>query len=204
MNWYPKAIQRLGPSVKVQSGRNPARGVVCHSMVGPRSAAYTVLDNVTGDRKTVGWHFSVMKDGTVEQHYPLDARVHHAGNLFANNNYIGIEHEGGLSPVTEPLTAKQREASIALVRWIAAQSGWIPSRTGQKTLWEHNEVSDTGTQCPSGRIPWEAYLGEVMPPKAGPLDWGTFYVNGAVPVRIERRNATTLTYVYEVRKHVKG
>ena len=206
-NWYPRATSYPGPSVKIQTGRNPAAGVVLHSMVGFRAGAHSVLENVEGPRKTVAWHFSVLQDGTVEQHYPIDVILHHAGNRWANEHLIGIEHEGGFDPPDEPLTTAQQAASVELVRWIAEQRSWTPARTGDKTLYEHNEVSDTSTQCPSGRIPWPAYSTNplpALPPPAGPLDWGTFYMNGAKPVRVERRNPTSLTYVYEVHRFVKG
>lgn len=156
VNWYPLAAVRPGPAVKKQSGTNTVKGVVCHSMVGYRGGAYSVLDNVVHPRETVAWHFSVMQDGTVEQHYPIDAVLHHAGNAWANNNLIGIEHEGGYSPSNEPLTPSQLKSSVLLVKWIAEQGGWVPSR--MITLYEHNEVSDKVTQCPSGRIPWEEYI----------------------------------------------
>lgn len=155
--WYPGAIRRNGPAAKIQSRSNPARGIVLHSAVGYRGGLYSVLDNVVGSRATVAWHFSVYQNGTVEQHYPIEAVLHHAGNGWANANLIGVEHEGGFDPIDEPLTPAQRTASVNLVRWIAAQRGWVPSRTTNKTLFEHNEISDTVTQCPSGRIPWSHY-----------------------------------------------
>lgn len=157
--WYPGAVRRDGPAGKVQSLTNTASGAVLHSMVGYRSGAHSVLDNVAPPRETIAWHFSALQDGVVEQHYPINAVLHHAGNTWANMNTVGIEHEGGYRPVNEPLTSAQREASISLVLWIARQGGWYPSRTvGKRTLFEHTEVSDRVTQCPSGRIPWSAYL----------------------------------------------
>jgi N-acetyl-anhydromuramyl-L-alanine amidase AmpD len=162
--WYPGANRRPGPAQKAQGMNNPAKGVVLHSMVGYRSGAYSVLDTVTGPRRTVAWHFSVYQNGTVEQHYPLEAVLHHAGdwgddNDGANGNgeLIGIEHEGGFSPVNEPLTERQSDASVELVRWIAQQRGWVPSRSYPRTLWEHREISNEPTECPSGRIPWHRY-----------------------------------------------
>lgn len=206
--WYPAAKLRLGPAGKRLSGRNPAHGVVCHSAVGYVGGLHSVLDTLTGPKARTAWHFSVLQDGTVEQHYPLDAVLGHcadwggdADGVDGNGTLIGIEHEGGYSPTNEPLTLKQLAASVELVRWIARQGGWIPARAGVKTLYEHREISDTGTQCPSGRIPWEEYL---VLPRATTFDWAQFYTNGARPVRVQRRNSTTLEYVYEVVKRVKG
>lgn len=167
--WYPGAVRRLGPAVKIQSRTNPASGIVLHSAVGYRAGLYSVLDNTAPPRATVAWHFSVYQNGTVEQHYPIEAVLHHAGNGWANANLIGAEHEGGFNPANEPLTAAQRAASVNLVKWLAAQRGWVPSRTVNKTLFEHNEVSDVATQCPSGRIPWSHYVVAPVQPPPPPL-----------------------------------
>jgi len=164
--WYPEATVHAGPASKQLSGTNPAAGVVCHSAVGFRGGLHSVLaDVVSTAKKRTAWHFSVMQDGEVEQHYPIDAVLGHCADwggdgdgVDGNGTLVGIEHEGGLNPADEPLTTAQRSASVALVKWIAKQGGWMPSRTTKKTLWEHREISDTGTLCPSGRIPWGYYL----------------------------------------------
>jgi hypothetical protein len=148
---YPAAIQRPGPANKQNGGVNKWQGVVCHSMVGPYAAALGELDNPA---RRASWHYSVTKDGRVFAHYADEAQTWHAGSAF-NNSTIGIEHEGGLNPTGEPLTIPQRDASVALVRWLSATHGFpLVRRTG---LWEHNEVSDEPTACPSHRIPWEFY-----------------------------------------------
>ena len=206
MTWYPDASRVLGPASKRLPGANPAAGVVCHSAEGYRAGLHAVLRETSGAKARTAWHFSVMQDGSVEQHYPITAVLGHcadwggdADGVDGNGTLVGIEHEGVAG---EPLTEAQRESSVALVGWIARERGWIPER--RKTLWEHREISDTGTACPSDRIPWAYYTGLGKPPKATPFDWGAFYTNGATPVRVERRNPTTLAYVYEVRVYKKG
>jgi hypothetical protein len=165
-DWYPLATRFPGPAQKVLPGTNSASGIMAHSAVGFRGGLHAVLvDVVSTSKKRTAWHFTVMQDGETEQHYPIDAVLGHAADwggdndgVNGNGTLIGIEHEGGFSPANEPLTPAQRSASVALVKWIAKQGGWAPSRTTKKTLWEHREISDTGTLCPSDRIPWGYYL----------------------------------------------
>lgn len=164
MNLYtPLAIQQPGAiSKQGYQGRttNSVRGVVCHSMEGYAEAA---LAEVKDASMPLSWHFSVLEDGTVWQHYPLNAICWHGGNQPINESLIGIEHEGVKGV---PLTDVQLASSIALVDWIAGQGGWTPQR--HVTLFEHNEVvtlytPNAGpTACPNGRIPWEQYVEDEM------------------------------------------
>lgn len=165
--WYPQAVIEAGPPSKQQAGANPAAGAVLHSAVGYKDGLLYELRRPTSER-TAAWHFSVLQDGTVLQHYPITAVLWHSADTWGNANLIGIEHEGGYSPKDEPLTASQRAASVSLVKWIAQQGNWIPSRTGKKTLFEHREIADRPTECPSGRIPWPYYVIQEVPPMTSP------------------------------------
>ena len=165
--WYPAATILRGPPDKFWPERNTCAGVILHSMGGRLDVALDMLAD-TALRKS--WHFSIGKNGIVYQHYPITASVFHSGNRYMNGQLVGIEHEGGLSSnPSEPLTALQEAASVALVQWVAAECGWEPKRGGGagQTLWEHNEVSLTA--CPSGRIDWSKYEGEVVV-QTRPLD----------------------------------
>lgn len=207
-NWYPAALVHAGPAWKQRPGRNPGKGVVCHSAEG---SWYGLQHEIGRADRGAAWHFSVLKDGLVYQHYPIDAVLWHAGDwggdsdgANGNGELVGIEHEGKAG---EPLTDAQRGASVALVKWIAAQRGWRPSRTTDKTLWEHRELSDTGTLCPSNRIPWGHYTVAAAPTRKPPPAptalrqphkvasfWTQAYQNGAQPIRYEDGFA-----VYEIR-----
>ena len=150
---YPPAVQRSGPGWKTGYPpiyKNGGRGVVCHSMVG----SYAGAMNRLASQDRASWHFSVTKAGTVYQHYRVDEITWHAGSPRWNQALIGIEHEGGApGNESEPLTPAQRDASVALVRWLSQQCGFpLVRRVG---LWEHNELYQTA--CPSGRIPWQFY-----------------------------------------------
>jgi N-acetyl-anhydromuramyl-L-alanine amidase AmpD len=123
-------------------------------MVGSYAGAMNRLDS----QDRASWHFSVTKAGTVYQHYRVDEITWHAGSPRWNQALIGIEHEGGApGNESEPLTPAQRDASVALVRWLSAQHGFPLTR--RVSLWEHNEVAPPAdpTSCPSHRIPWENY-----------------------------------------------
>lgn len=151
-DWYPEAVRMYGPDWKQGYGsarRNSVAGAMCHSADGYEGGLWDVLLN--GD---TSWQFSVLKNGSVLQHYPLSAVCWHAGTRWHNQELVGIEHEGIAG---EPLTAAQLDSSVRLVRWIAKEAGFTPSREyASKTLWEHRDVYRT--DCPSGRIPWDAYL----------------------------------------------
>jgi N-acetyl-anhydromuramyl-L-alanine amidase AmpD len=157
---YPPAIRRPGPAAK--SGypgatRNDAAGVVCHSMAGSADGAMAVLGD---SARRASWHFSVLRDGRVLQHFDSRAVAWHCGSRAWNARTIGIEHEGGFEPADEPLTPPQLASSVALVRWLAAQHGFALRRGDG--LWEHREVTPASdpTACPSGRIPWQHYTAD--------------------------------------------
>lgn len=153
--YYPDAIQIHGPNAFQYNAVNAVSGIVNHSAEGYWSIGYTPDDVM--QQRSVSWHFSVFRDGHVEQHYPLNASCWHSGNAWGNTHLVGIEHEGRQG---DPLTEAQRVASVNLCRWIAQQGGFYMTRNAPRTLWEHNELSST--TCPNGRIPWERYEEDKM------------------------------------------
>lgn len=172
---YPLALQRPGPPEKrgyPGSLASAGDGVVCHSMAGSAAGGMAVLDD--RDRRA-SWHFSVLLDGTVLQHYDSAEITWHSGSRGWNTRLIGIEHEGGFDPADEPLTPPQLASSAALVRWLAREHGFAMRR--RDGLWEHREVAPLfdPTSCPSGRIPWQhyersrMYTDEEIDAKAGEL-----------------------------------
>jgi N-acetyl-anhydromuramyl-L-alanine amidase AmpD len=101
------------------------------------------------------WHFSVYRDGVIEQHYETEDVCWHCGapgNLY----YIGIEHEGSS---IQPLTPTQYQATLNLQRWLFAQHPEWGQPELRKNLWEHGWLM--ATDCPSGRIPWERLLADL-------------------------------------------
>src|SRR3990167_5801594 len=160
--YYPQAVQLL-----IQGktwGDHNKLGVICHSAEGYWACMEQILQD-SNSRKS--WHFSIVKDGTVYQHYNILDSPWHAGHQIANQDLVGIEHEGR---VGEPLTTPQLESSIELVKWLSEQLGF--SLVRGHGLYEHNEF--TNTACPSGRIPWDRY--EYVPPIAPLLETNTTYL----------------------------
>ena len=204
-DWYPSAQKVLGVASKRRAGKNPVKGVVCHSAEGYAAGLRAELANTT---RSVQWHASILKDGTVWQHHPFSVRLNHAADTYGNDNLVGIEHEGVAG---EALTPAQLASSVALVWWLADRYGFKPSRTGvAKTLYEHREISDTGTACPSNRIPWGFYLEPPAgrkPPPAKLTDWGMFYKNGAEPHAISTEGLGAgyedHLYVVRIRRNVR-
>lgn len=171
--WAPFATRRPGPRNKggysFAGFTAPKRGSVDHSAEGySRDVIHDILD---GPRRAC-WHFTIGY-GWVEQHYPLDWNCWHAGDadddngVVANVELIGKEHMG---MVGDRLSAYQLDMSVRIDQWAADQMGtegfarWPDQSFPVWTLCEHNEVSDTPTSCPSGRIPWNAKLALLNPP----------------------------------------
>jgi hypothetical protein len=156
MNRYPLAGLRRGPLEKQGYpglAVNACRGVILHSMVGSLAGALARLDSP--DRAS--WHYSVTKTGRVLCHYDDEAVTWHAGVKQINGIFLGIEHEGGApGNESEPLTPIQLAASVSLVRWLAGVHHFPLDRRPGWGLHEHNEYD--ATACPSGRIPFDAYM----------------------------------------------
>lgn len=166
--WIPKRDKRRDGPGKPYSKPNTVDGIVWHSAEGYVGGLHSVLEQPDSER-VAAWHFSVLYNGTVEQHYPLDAVLWHAGSDYAHRNLIGVEHEGGFVDKSEPLRPAQLTASVELFHWIAEQGDFTLTREGTKptkTLWEHKEISDTSTLCPSDRPQWDEYL-KVVQVQAG-------------------------------------
>ena len=156
--YYHGATQFPGPTRKVYTEENRVEGVIAHSAEGYRAGLDSQL--LTAE---VSWHFTIYLDGSVAQHYPLDASCWHAGSKASNIRLIGVEHEGRAG---EPLTEAQVVSSVALVDWLAQTAGW-PDKARGVRLYEHREVNPA-TVCPSGRIPWHRYS------SVAPLPGGEF------------------------------
>lgn len=155
--WFPGPDWKTG---YLQVGRNSRKqGEVDHSMEGWKFGAHQVLLSPTPS----SWHFSIYDDGTLEQHYTVSTNCWHCadadgdGGIAGNISLVGIEHEGIAG---SPLTSKCLNTSIRLTSWLMQEWGF--ARVARypfmdASVWclaEHNEVGDTSTACPSGRIPW--------------------------------------------------
>lgn len=171
--WCPFARGYISPTIKRGYGTNLEEGksgVVFHSAEGNWEGLKSVLND---PGRTASWHFSILKDGTIYQHYSVWSNCWHSGdvgrednlviegNLAGNLDLVGIEFEG--RAVDGGVTTAQIYSGARLYNWLATECGFQPpSRDGvwpQKTLWEHREVGLT--TCPSGRMPWNEILREI-------------------------------------------
>lgn len=165
MTRIPWAIWKPAPSWKRGYGGttwiplNQKEGEVKHSMVGSYAAAEARL--MGPDQAS--WHFSVLKDGTVFQHYEIEDITWHCGlpgderhdtSLIGNITLIGVEHEGGaVGNVSEPFTAPQLDSTVRLsvgLRWLCLGYRRKPL-AWKSSLWRHRFLSSTA--CDSFRTP---------------------------------------------------
>ena len=149
--WFPGAERLPGHARKTSGESFPKSGLVIHSAEGSWAGFKRVLEGRDGG----SWHFSNLKDGTLYQHYPIEAITWHARG--GNTRYAGMECEGKDG---EKLTDRQIDNCVAVTRWMKRVCEWgdlSRVRPGGNMV-EHQEVGiEAGyvTACPSGhRIPW--------------------------------------------------
>jgi len=128
-------------------------GVINHSAEGWRAGLAAVLTNPSAG----SWHFTVYRDGSIEQHYDSDAVCWHCGvrpewRKESNATLVGIEHEGVAGMA---LTEAQYQSSLKVNRWLFEIYKWGQPQL-KVNLWEHGWLS--ATSCPSGRIPWDRLI----------------------------------------------
>lgn len=166
--WLPFAIKIPGPGWKQGYGGVAERelsfieGEVKHSAEGPMGA---LLGEIQHPTRQASWHFSIDKDGTIVQHYPLEAITWHCGlpgdrsfdtSIVGNITLVGEEHAGVRG---EPIVGAQQRASRMISDAILSLCPRVASRglRTRDTLWEHNWVSPV-TSCPSGRMDWTSFI----------------------------------------------
>ncbi len=169
--WCPFAERKDGhPSKQGYTGAesppgSPKHGVVYHTAEG---WADTLLGMVQDINRRASWQFSVLRDGTLWQHYPVFANTWHSGDVSRDDNVdiegmlagnldlVGVEFEGINGMPGPRLTEPQYQTGLRLYRWLAEVCKFPPpSRTGawyEKTLWEHREVSGTSCWIPYDRL----------------------------------------------------
>lgn len=148
--WFPGAERLPGPARKTSGTSWPKQGFVGHSAEGSWPGMRSVLMARDGG----SWHFSNLKDGTLYEHYPVQAIAWHARG--GNTKYAGMEFEGKAG---EPLTELQISNAVAVIRWLKRVCEWddLSRARPDGNMVEHQEVgveSNYVTACPSRRIPW--------------------------------------------------
>jgi hypothetical protein len=172
---------------KVYTAPNKGLGICCHSIEGSIEGAlerFLNTDRVPGrpdwytDYAAASCMFLNPRAGPLIQMYPVTASTWTSGSRSANTTLWAIESEGRAG---EPLNANQVDNMMRLAGEWEAHTGKVASRAnllGIRNIWEHNEVSDTPTACPSGRYaPFYAALAErddgeeLTPEQKEFLDW---------------------------------
>ncbi len=204
--WLPWVVVKPGPDWKQgYSGKYDRRrldqiiGEVDHSAGGSGSSAWREL---TRKLRQASWTFFIWKDGTVDQHYPLQAITWHCGlrggwSTPGNVSLVGKEFEGGgPGNVSEPLTFEQKVSSARITADVRALCPKFRSRplAIKVTLFEHKWLS--ATACPSDRVYWDGHISAVKsleavvaPPEAPPVDLAPIYkVLAALRVEVDKLN----------------
>ncbi len=148
---YPNAVQY--PTNKYgYNGRifRPV-GAVIHSMAGYSPNHLPLLDD---PNRRGSWHFSILFNGTVQQHVDSWAASWHCGDMEGNLAYWGIEMEGDHGTKVDAVTDPQLIALADLLRWLW-QSHGLSEFSHPGTLREHRSFG-TST-CPN-----ERYTGDRM------------------------------------------
>lgn len=160
--WLSWCHRHDGPGWKQGYPGIPGRSLqqVDGDMKHSAEGSYTqLLQIIQNSPRQASWHFSVAKNGTTAQHYPLESITWHCGvkgtlsthdEIVGNVGLVGIEHAGFAG---ETLTAPQITATVRLTEDIRARcaAGVHPPELA-RNLWEHNWLRNTA--CPSNRIPW--------------------------------------------------
>ena len=151
--------------------------VVYHSLEGWRGA---VMDILNGPRR-VSWLGTILLDGTLWNHYPLEAPTWTSGSIKANIRGAAWEFEGvkssvpttfniGRGPITDP-QVKTGALIFKFLQGVAPNLGVPRLPYGFQ---EHRILTSGATECPSGRIRWTdiaAELGGDMPLTQDDKDW---------------------------------
>jgi hypothetical protein len=149
--WIDWAIKRPCPPGYDGYPHDPGRElseikyIVNHSAEGFKPSL--ILGHRPG--QPASWTFSVMLDGELYQHLPLEALAYTSGSYQANRDGIGREHEGKAPNVITPEQVatdrrldKELQGLCPNLRPLAFGEGYR----------EHGELTNGATSCPSGRI----------------------------------------------------
>jgi hypothetical protein len=109
----------------------------------------------------VSAHYGIGGDGTIHQYVDEANTAYHAGDFPANQESVGIEHEGGPDI---PITDSVYNESAKLIKGICARHGLPLERS---SLRKHNEFKPT--QCP-GTLDLDRIIKLAKQEQEGPVD----------------------------------
>ena len=159
-----------------------------------------VLDAVLNNPdRQASWHFSILRDGTLYQHYEIEDICWHCGlpgderrdtSLIGNITLVGEEHEGYAG---EPLTLAAKTTTIQLTADLRMLCPIPEPPELRKNLWEHNWLSSTA--CPSGRIPWAEIIPALEENHMPLTDADKQWINEAVNNQLKTLQTGMLTNI---------
>ena len=202
--WFDWSTREPGPTDRqaFYSANILIKAIFHHSMEGYRGSYSALTDPA---RKPTGWCGTVAFDGTLYQHYPVQAKLvaSHAGNDFGP----AFELEGVQS---QPINAAQLATWKRIHKDIADYTRRAPIRKAgtinlnaipANELWllEHRQVGPTA--CPSERYAplWAALAGEPQEDDMALLDEVVAALGGIEAIREwnQKGNSLLLGYAQE-------
>lgn len=99
--------------------------------------------------ESASWTFSNCQNGTMYQHFPLEAITYTSGGRWQNIQGLGVEHEGVKG---QPLNAKQVENDLRLWDDLKLLCPNLRPQVLGQGYREHHELAPGTTTCPNGRI----------------------------------------------------
>lgn len=126
--FFDWALRDPGPPEKVYAEPCEHHGIVCHSMAGGFPAARARMFGP--DRAS--WKGSILNDGTLIQHYPMDASCWTSGSRRANIWFDAFETEGA-----QPggFTDAQNATWARIIAELSEAYGWTPKRPVTEEDW---------------------------------------------------------------------
>ena len=153
MSWYPNAVRYICNKHSYSGRTFRPVGAVIHSFDGYAPNHYPLLDD---PNRRGSWAFSILFDGTVEQHVDSSLASWHCGDMEGNLAYWGIEIEGRHSNTPPDGVTDAQVTSLAdLLKWLWDTHGLAPFFIKGATLKEHRSFGTSS--CPN-----ERYTGDRM------------------------------------------
>ncbi len=167
--WCPFAKRYPGPAKKLGYSDfkySPKRGATLHDSTGPLAPT---LNTLMGER-IASWTFTIDdSNGDLYEHYDVEGNTWHGNDtdsddaVEANYDLVGIEFTRPNAKIASPLSEASIQTAVKLLRWLGEVCGLeefvrFPDQIGAFTLSDHNQVANSPTACPSGRIPFAEIL----------------------------------------------
>jgi len=126
--------------------RKPISKIIIHTIVGTITGASARFAKVN---EKASAHYGVALDGKLYQWVDEDKTAYHAGNYAINQESIGIEHEDGTNPQTNPDAFDKPRPDVLYatsIKLVADLCTFYSIPVDRAHILRHNEIS--ATHCP--------------------------------------------------------